>query len=126
MSGWGVALNFACYIVVFFFFILDFEFYNFCGFGEKWLFFFLFFVCVGRGRGSEGRRVLAICRYFVCVCEGGGYHFQNCLLQSPGYPKRDKPEPLPYWIDLQVDLSLCSSHRFYCRFCRALVTEVLL
>ena len=42
-----------------------------------------------------------------------------CLLQSLGYPKTDKQEPLPYWVDVQ-DLSLCSLHRFYCRFCRAL------
>ena len=43
-----------------------------------------------------------------------------CLLQSPGYPKRDKREPLPYWVDVQADPSLCWSHRSYCRFCRAL------
>ena len=24
--------------------------------------------------------------------------------------------PLPYWVDVQVDLSLCSSDRSYCRF----------
>ena len=28
-----------------------------------------------------------------------------CLLQLPGYPKRDEGEPSPYW-----------SHRFSCRF----------
>ena len=43
-----------------------------------------------------------------------------CLLQTPGYPKRGKREPLPYWVDVQTDLSLCWSHRSYCRFCRAL------
>ena len=36
-----------------------------------------------------------------------------CLLQPPGYPKRDEKEPLPYWVHVQADLSLC-------RFCRAL------
>ena len=39
-----------------------------------------------------------------------------CLLQLPGYPKRDEREPLPYWVDVQADLSLCWSHRSYCRF----------
>ena len=43
------------------------------------------------------------------------------LLKPPGYPKRDKREPLPYWVDVQGDLSLCWLHRSYCRFCRALV-----
>ena len=32
----------------------------------------------------------------------------------------DKQEPLPYWVDVQVDLSLCWSHRSYCRFCHVL------
>ena len=36
-----------------------------------------------------------------------------CLLQPPGYPKRDKRERLPYWVDVLADLSL-------------LVTQVLL
>ena len=35
------------------------------------------------------------------------------LLQPLGYPKRGKREPLPYWVDVQADLSL-------------LVTQVLL
>ena len=41
--------------------------------------------------------------------------FPDCmyLLQPPGYPKRDKQEPLPYWVDVQADLSL-------------LVTQILL
>ena len=43
-----------------------------------------------------------------------------CLLQPPGYPERDKREPLPYWVDVQADPSLCWSHRSYCRLCRAL------
>ena len=29
-----------------------------------------------------------------------------CLLQPQGYLKRDKREPLPYWVDVQTDLSL--------------------
>ena len=41
-----------------------------------------------------------------------------CLLLSPGYPKRNKQEPLPYWVG--DSLSLCWSRRSYCRFCRAL------
>ena len=38
-------------------------------------------------------------------------------LQPPVYPKRDKWEPLPYWLDAQADLSLCWSHKSFCRFC---------
>ena len=30
-----------------------------------------------------------------------------CFLQPPGFLKRDKREPLPYWVDVQTDLSLC-------------------
>ena len=40
-----------------------------------------------------------------------------CLLQPPGYPKRDKQIPLPYWVEVQADLSLCWLHRSYSRFC---------
>ena len=40
-----------------------------------------------------------------------------CLLQPPGYPKRDERELLPYWVDVQADLSLCWSHKSYCRSC---------
>ena len=29
-------------------------------------------------------------------------------------------ESLPYWVDVQTDLSLCLSHLSYCRFCHAL------
>ena len=29
-----------------------------------------------------------------------------CLLQHPGYLNRDKQEHLPYWMDIQADLSL--------------------
>ena len=43
-----------------------------------------------------------------------------CLLQLPGYPKRDDQEPLSYWVDVQADLSLCWLHRSCNRFCRAL------
>ena len=28
-----------------------------------------------------------------------------CLLQPTGYPKSDKQEPLPHWVDVQADLS---------------------
>ena len=31
---------------------------------------------------------------------------RKCLLQPPGYPKRDKQTPVPYWVDVQADLSL--------------------
>ena len=48
--------------------------------------------------------------------------FADCmsLLQSPDYPKRGKSGPLNYRVDVQADLSLCWSHRSYCRFYRAL------
>ena len=29
-----------------------------------------------------------------------------CLLQPQGYPKMGKREPLPYWVDVQAELSL--------------------
>ena len=41
---------------------------------------------------------------------------RTCLLQPPGYSKRDKQEPLTYWVDVQTDLSLCWSNRSYCSF----------
>ena len=28
------------------------------------------------------------------------------LIQSPGYPKRDKREPLPYWVDVRTEYFL--------------------
>ena len=43
-----------------------------------------------------------------------------CLLLPPGYPKREKREPLSYLMDVQSDRSRCWLHRSYCRFCRAL------
>ena len=43
-----------------------------------------------------------------------------CLLQAPGYPKREKREPLPYGVDIQADLSLCWLQMSSCRFCCAL------
>ena len=44
------------------------------------------------------------------------YADRMCLLQTPGYSKRNKRGPL----DAQADPSLCWSHRSYCKFCRAL------
>ena len=41
-------------------------------------------------------------------------------LQPLGYQKRNKWEPLLYWVNVQTNLSLCWSYRSYCRFCRAL------
>ena len=41
------------------------------------------------------------------------------LLKPIGYQTRDEREPLPYWVDIQVDLSLLVT-QVYCRFCRAL------
>ena len=42
------------------------------------------------------------------------------LLRPMGYLKRIEREPLPYWVDVQADLSLCWSHRSYSRFYHAL------
>ena len=39
-----------------------------------------------------------------------------CLQQR--YPARNEQEPLPYSVYVQADLSLCWSHRSYCRYCR--------
>ena len=48
-----------------------------------------------------------------------------CLINSlQAIPKRDKREPLPYWVDVLSDLSLCWSRRSYCRFCRGLAHTV--
>ena len=41
-------------------------------------------------------------------------------LKPSGYPKRDEQEPLPYWVDVQSDLSLSRSHRSNCRFSHVL------
>ena len=43
-----------------------------------------------------------------------------CGFYSLSFPKRKKQVPLPYWLDVQTDLSLCWSDRSYCRFCRVL------
>ena len=45
---------------------------------------------------------------------------QPAHLQPPGYPKRNKQEPLSYWVDLQADLHLSCSQMSNRRFCRAL------
>ena len=39
-----------------------------------------------------------------------------CFLQPSGYPKTDKREPLPYWIDVEADLRFCWSHNFIVGF----------
>ena len=38
------------------------------------------------------------------------------LLKPPDCQKRDKRELLPYWVNVQAEMSLCWSHRSYCRF----------
>ena len=45
------------------------------------------------------------------------------IVQPPGYPKRDKREPLPHWMNVQANLSLCWLHRSYCRIYRTLHHE---
>ena len=45
---------------------------------------------------------------------------RTCLLQPPGYPKRDKQEPLPFGMGVQADLRLYWSYRSYCKIRRAL------
>ena len=42
---------------------------------------------------------------------------RTCLLQPLGFPKKDEQELLPYWVDVQADLSLCWLHKSYCGFC---------
>ena len=49
-----------------------------------------------------------------------------CLLQPPSYLKRDKREPLPHRMEVQVALRLCWLHRSYSRFCRALAQIVII
>ena len=44
---------------------------------------------------------------------------------AQGYPKRDKWEPLPNWVNEQADLSL-SGNMSYCRFCHALAQMKIL
>ena len=59
----------------------------------------------------------------ISLCNHGVWSvFADCMcsLQPPGYPKRDKLEPLAYWVDVQADPSLCWLHRSYCRFCPVL------
>ena len=47
------------------------------------------------------------------------------LLQHPGYQKRDKRVPLPYWVDLQADMSLFWLHRIFApRSCLLSVTPL--
>ena len=48
-----------------------------------------------------------------------------CFLQPLPYPKRDTREALPYWVDVQADLSLCWSNKSYWRFCHALAQMVI-
>ena len=43
-----------------------------------------------------------------------------CLLKLLGCPKRNKREPLTYWVGVQTDLSLYWFQRSYGRFCHAL------
>ena len=62
----------------------------------------------------EGSDQPAHLRGLICL------RWSHCLLQHPGDPKRDGRESLPYWVDVQADLSLSWSHRSYCRICRAL------
>ena len=55
----------------------------------------------------------------------GVFADRMCLLQPPGYSKRNKREVLPYWVNLQADLSLCWSHWSYCKFFRVLAHIIL-
>ena len=66
-------------------------------------------------RPAETQISMSICTVWSVFAD------RMCLLRPPGYPKRDKREPLPYWVDVQAALSLCWSHRSYCRFCHALL-----
>ena len=66
---------------------------------------------VRRGKTQINQRIRAEIRVFAD---------RMCPLQPPGYSKWGRREPLPYWMYVQDDLSLCWSHWSYCRFCRAL------
>ena len=48
------------------------------------------------------------------------------ILYPPGYSKTNNRDLLPYWVDVQADLSLCWSHRSYFRFCCSLAHISLL
>ena len=43
-----------------------------------------------------------------------------CLLSLRAIQRGSKRKHILYKVDVQADLSLCWSHRSYCRFCRAL------
>ena len=61
---------------------------------------------------------IRVCTYNkTCATSEGS---DQPALAPQGYPKRDKPDSLSYWVDVQADMSLCWSHGSYCRFCRAL------
>ena len=66
---------------------------------------------------------------YIKTCETQQPDQSICWLHVPstalGYPKSDKQEPLPYWVDVEVDLSLCWSHRSYCRFCHSLTHIIM-
>ena len=69
---------------------------------------------------SEGTDQPALPRSLISVFGDRFY-----LLQSEGYPKKDKREPLPYWSAIQADLIIFWSHRSDCRFCRALAHIII-
>ena len=48
-----------------------------------------------------------------------------CLLHPSGYPKKDKREPLPNWVDVQTELRLCWSHRSFIANSSSCTTTVL-
>ena len=64
---------------------------------------------------SDQRRLRSICASVFC--------WSHVPYAASGLSKQ---ETLPYRVVVQVDLSLCCSHRFYCRFCRAPVQMIQL
>ena len=56
--------------------------------------------------------VLKICNIFQYMCRRV---FVMLSKEGYAYPKKDTRGPLPYWEDVQVDLSLCWLHRSYGR-----------
>ena len=49
-----------------------------------------------------------------------------CFLQPPNYPKRDKKEPLLYWMDVQADLTSTVAHFVEGSLCNQEIADSIL
>ena len=71
----------------------------------------------------QGQQALPNCKPISAGRPGDARYMTP--LSHPAIPsKRDKQEPLPHCVDIQTDLSLCWSHRSYCRLCHALESRM--